>query len=98
MSTADDLLSYIEHNHWEPASLSDDRYLLEINPVHGRIEAGFMLWRRLSNGEVMPVASGHASKGHFWGAENQPLDLGDEVLDVIAGLLKGDGDRSRRGP
>ena len=88
MATADSLLSFIENRGWLAATVQDDEHLLEINPVHGKIEAGFILWQRLPDGELLPVSSGHVSKGRFWGSENEPLELSDETLSLIDGLLK----------
>ena len=88
MSTADDLLSLMEHRRWEPAVLSNDSYVLEINAVHGKIEAGFVLWRKLPNGEPELVTSGHTREGQFWGAENEPLELNDEIQAALADLIR----------
>lgn len=88
MSTADELISYMEHRGWEPAILVNDDYVLELNEVHGRISAGFVLWRRLPNDEPELVVSGHATNGALWGAENQPLDLDDETIEVLSRLLR----------
>lgn len=88
MSTADDLLRFMEHRHWAPAILANDDYVLEVNDVHGKIAAGFVLWRRLPNGEPQLVSSGHARNGGLWGAENEPLELSDEVTETVTSLLR----------
>ena len=88
MSTADDLLKFMEHRRWVPAILADERYVLEVNNVHGQIDAGFVLWRRLPNGEAKLVTSGHGGNGRLWGGENEPLHLSDELQGAIRSLLR----------
>lgn len=88
MSTADDLLRYVETHRWIGARLQDDRHLLELNPVHGKLEAGFMLWQRLADGRLWPLASGHVRDGRFYGGENEPLEFDDDTLALIGKLLE----------
>ncbi|HET7036339.1 MAG TPA: hypothetical protein VFI42_11720 [Thermomicrobiaceae bacterium] len=88
VSTADDLLSFMEHRHWVPAILAGEQYVLEVNNVHGRIDVGFVLWRRLPNGEPELITSGHSANGRLWGGQNQPMRLSDELQQAISSLLR----------
>jgi len=80
------LLDQLKKHRFRPVTLSGDGYVLEILPYHGKIEAGFTLWR-LEGGELVPVASGHTENGHLLTPEGFALELPPEVEQTIVALL-----------
>ncbi len=80
------LLDQLKKHRFRPVTLSGDGYVLEILPYHGKIEAGFTLWR-LAGGELIPVASGHTENGHLLSPEGFALELPPDVERTIVALL-----------
>jgi hypothetical protein len=80
------LLDQLKKHRFRPVMLSGDGYVLEIVPYHGKIEAGFTLWR-LEGGELVPVASGHTENGHLLTAEGFALQLPADVERTMLTLL-----------
>jgi hypothetical protein len=80
------LLDQLKKHRFRPVMLSGDGYVLEIVPYHGKIEAGFTLWR-LEGGELVPIASGHTENGHLLTPEGFALELPPDVARTILSLL-----------
>jgi len=80
------LLDQLKKHRFRPVMLSGDGYVLEIVPYHGKIEAGFTLWR-LEGGELVPIASGHTENGHLLTPEGFVLELPPDVARTILSLL-----------
>ena len=80
------LLDQLKKHRFRPVTLSGDGYVLEILPYHGKIEAGFTLWR-LESGALVLVASGHTENGHLLSPEGFALELPPDVERTIVALL-----------
>ncbi|MCX2728402.1 hypothetical protein OO015_12970 [Thermomicrobium sp. 4228-Ro] len=80
------LLQTLKKHRFQPVTLQGDSYVLEVVPYHGKIEAGFTLWR-LEGGELVPVASGHTENGHLLTAEGFALQLPADVERTMLTLL-----------
>jgi hypothetical protein len=88
VALVDTLLGFLEHRHWEPVTLASGEHQLEVNQVHGMIEAGFILWRCLPNGTRELVTSGHTRDGELLGKDGEILTLPDDVAETIEEILK----------
>ncbi|GBD17760.1 MAG: hypothetical protein RMJ05_01700 [Thermomicrobium sp.] len=87
MSTlAQRLLQTLKKHRFQPVTLQGDGFILEVVPYHGKIEAGFTLWR-LESGELVPVASGHTENGHLLTPEGFALHLPPEIERTMLTLL-----------
>ncbi len=84
---ADRLLQTLKKHRFQPVTLEGNGYVLEIRPYHGKLEAGFILWR-MEAGQLVPVASGHTENRHLLTAEGFALQLPPDVERTIASLLQ----------
>jgi hypothetical protein len=73
---------------WQPVDVVADGYRLEVRPYHGKLEAGFILWRVDEDGRLHPVISGHTEHGYLLTAEGFRLDLPVETARCIERLLR----------
>jgi hypothetical protein len=80
------LLDTLKKHRFQPVTLQADSYVLEVVPYHGKIEAGFTLWR-LEGGELVPVVSGHTENGHLLTPEGFALRLPPEIERTLLSLL-----------
>lgn len=83
---AERLVNVLKKHRWQPVTLHGDGYVLEIRPYHGKIEAGFILWR-LEGEELVPLASGHTENGHLLTAEGFALQLDPSIERTLTTLL-----------
>ncbi len=88
MSLAEQLVKHLAARHWEPSELVDGDDRLEVLPMHGKLEAGFPLWRQDERGRWRVVSSGHTLDGRLVTPQEDPLPLSDELEDRIARLLR----------
>ena len=87
MNLAEKMKHRMEQANWHPLTLAHRDYQLDLPEVHGMDEVGFILWRKADNGELEPIASGHTLRGRLVDAEEQPLELTDDVDEVLTTLL-----------
>jgi hypothetical protein len=87
LSTTDRLIEHLGAVGWTSTEVTNDDYRLEIHPVHDKQEAGFTLWRRLTDGRLDLIVSGHTDQGLLVNAENYPLELPEETADTLDALL-----------
>ncbi|MCX7623404.1 MAG: hypothetical protein RMK01_11855 [Thermomicrobium sp.] len=83
---AERLLALLKKHRFRPVTLQGDGYVLEIVPYHGKIEAGFTLWR-VEGGGLVPIVSGHTENGHLLTAEGFTLQLPPDVERTIRTLV-----------
>ena len=87
MSIAEQLKHRIEQENWQPITITNDDYQLDLPEVHGKDEVGFVVWRKRGPEDLELLASGHTLRGRLVDGEEQPLDLSDDVEDAITTLL-----------
>lgn len=87
MKLAQRLVKLMMRRKWQPVEVVADGYRLEVRPYHGKIEAGFVLWRIEQDGRLRPVASGHTENGYLLTAEGFRLELPRETAQLIERLL-----------
>ncbi|MCS7050617.1 MAG: hypothetical protein NZL87_03285 [Thermomicrobium sp.] len=85
-TVADRILALLKKHRFQPVTLQGDGYVLEIVPYHGKLEAGFTLWR-LQSGQLVPVVSGHTENRHLVTTEGFALQLSPEVERIITNLV-----------
>jgi hypothetical protein len=85
---AKQLVKLMMRQRWRPVEVAADGYRLEVRPYHGKIEAGFILWRVGEDGRLQPVISGHTENGYLLTAEGFRLDLPAETARAIERLLQ----------
>ncbi len=88
MKLAKRLVKLMMRRQWRPVEVAADGYRLEVRPYHGKIEAGFILWRVSEDGRLQPVISGHTENGYLLTAEGFRLDLPTETARAIGRLLE----------
>ncbi|HEX3723639.1 MAG TPA: hypothetical protein VHV31_12665 [Nitrolancea sp.] len=87
MTIAEQLKQRIENEAWQPVTIANDRFQLDLPEVHGMDEVGFIFWRKVDDGGLVLIASGHTLRGQLVDAKEQPLDLAADVQDELETLL-----------
>jgi len=88
VTLAKQLVRLMMRRRWQPVDVVADGYRLEVRPYHGKIEAGFILWKVGEDGRLQPVTSGHTENGHLLTAEGFRLDVPRETARRIEHLLR----------
>lgn len=83
---AERLVKVLMKHRFQPVTVSEHEYVLEVRPYHGKLEAGFILWQ-VGNGQLQPLVSGHTENGHLVTAEGFALHLPAETVSLLTRLL-----------